>query len=287
MKDTSGLSLQTLSRPSVLGGVLGAFLIVSAVALSTNHFIAFFSLEGLMIVIGGVMAVAFMSFHANDVHEALRAIRNMFREASATHDNLHHDMADILAWARIVREKGMRGLESNIGRHGVDDPFVNYGLNMVISDYTPEEIRSMMETAADAYYERDSVPAQVLQAMASHAPAFGMVGTLVGMVTMLYNLGDNVTGIGASLAVSFLSTLYGVVTARMIYMPAAAKLTQKLDSQRFRNQLITEGMVMLVSNKSSIYIQDRLNSFLRPEIHDSLNTAAYDRTVQKLQVIRT
>ena len=106
---------------------------------------------------------------------------------------------------------------------------------MVVSQYEPEELRSMMSTAADAYYERDCIPLDVLQAMTSHAPAFGMVGTLVGMVTMLYSLNGNVSSIGSSLAVSFLSTLYGVLSARMMYMPAASKLRQDIDSRRFRN----------------------------------------------------
>jgi chemotaxis protein MotA len=269
-----------------MGGIVGFLLIICAVAFSTNHFLAFFSLEGLMIVVGGVIAVAFMSFHEHDVETALRAIRNMFTDTPATHASLHLDMIDILAWARIVREKGLPGLESSMGRKGVNDPFVRYGLNMVITDYTPAEVRAMMETAADAYYERDSVPVQVLQAMASHAPAFGMIGTLVGMITMLCSLNENIAGMGSSLAVSFLSTLYGVVTARMFYMPAAAKLQQKLDCQYFRNHLVVEGMVMLVAGKSPMYIQDRLNSFLRPEIHDSLNTTIKARPHLKLQAAR-
>ena len=269
-----------------MAGIFGLFLLISAIALSTSHFIAFFSFEGLIIVVGGVIAVAFMSFHENDVEEALRCIRNMFKENSATHANLRDDMLDILNWARIVRERGLPGLELSMKQKGIDDPFVRYGLNMVITDYSPEEIRNMMETAADAYYERDSVPVQVLQSMASHAPAFGMIGTLVGMVTMLCSLSDNVASIGSSLAISFLSTLYGVVTARMLYMPAAAKLQQKLDYQRFRNQLVTEGLVMLIAGKSPMYIQDRLNSFLHPEVHDSLNAVIHSKPVQRLKAIK-
>jgi len=194
-------------------------------------------------------------------------------------------MMDILSWARLVREKGMRGLEASIGKKGINDPFVNYGLNMAVSNYTPEEIRSMMETAADAYYERDSLPVEALHSMASHAPAFGMVGTLVGMVAMLCNLDGNMAAIGPSLAVSFLSTLYGVVTARMIYMPAAAKLMQKLDNLRFRNHLITEGMVMLVANKPPSYIHDRLNSFLRPEIHGGMSLGIQNRALMQLKAL--
>ena len=132
-------------------------------------------------------------------------------------------MTAIIYCARLVREKGMRDLESVVGKSSIVDPFVRYGLNMVVSGYPADEVRAMMETAADATYERDSVPVDVLQAMASHAPAFGMVGTLVGMVAMLCSLSADVSNIGGSLAVSFLSTLYGVLSARMVYMPAAAR----------------------------------------------------------------
>lgn len=255
------------SIASIIGAAFGFLLILGAIALGTNNFMAFFSIEGLMIVVGGALAVAFMSFQANYVMEALRSIGLMFKKPIATHENLHHDMIDIIAWARVVKEKGLRGLESEVGDDDMEDRFVKYGLDMVVSNYDPDEVRTMMETAADAFYERDTVPAQVLTAMASHAPAFGMVGTLVGMVIMLGNFKDDMSGIGQGLAVSLLSTLYGVVTARMIYMPAAAKIMQKQDNLRFRNQLITEGMVMLVANRSPHYIQDRLNSFLNPESH--------------------
>ena len=99
-------------------------------------------------------------------------------------------------------------------------------------------------------------------------PAFGMVGTLLGMVALLSNLSDNIAGVAPSLAVAFLSTLYGVLSARMVYMPAAARLRQELESQRLRHLFISEGMAMLAAKKSSMQIQDRLNSFLRPDIHD-------------------
>ncbi len=256
------------ARAPVMGAAFGLLIVLSSIILSAHSIQAFFSLEGLIIVIGGVIAVAFMSYRAGDVKNALNAIIEMFKIPQMSHQNLHRDMTNIIDWACLIKEKGMRSLESNIAKNGMDDPFVKYGLNMVVSQYSPEEVRAMMETAADACYERDSIPVDVLHAMASHAPAFGMVGTLVGMVTMLCSLSDNVAVIGSSLAVSFLSTLYGVMSARMVYMPAASRLRQEVDSRRFRNQLITEGMVLLVANKNPMYIHDRLNSFLRPDVHD-------------------
>ena len=192
----------------------------------------------------------------------------MFKQPSADRDHLRSDMANIIRWSRVIEQKGMLKFESSVPHNGIDDPFIKYGLNMVLSDYPPEEIRSMMETAADACYERDNKPVEVLQAMTSHAPAFGMVGTLVGMVAMLGNLSDNISSIGPSLAVAFLSTLYGVMSARMIYIPAAAKLREQVDRRRFRWHLMTEGLALLASKKTPMHIQDRLNSFLRPETHD-------------------
>lgn len=271
-------SLETYARARAGGVALGLLFIVGAIVVSTHSLLAFFSIEGLVVVVGGVIAVAFMSFDAADVRRALAVITAMLKKTKEPddepRDSLHHDMIEIIGWAYMVKERGMRRLEASLAKRGIADPFVKYGLNMVVSGYSPDDVRAMLETAADASYERDSIPVDVLQTMTSHAPAFGMIGTLVGMVAMLCNLHDNVSSIGPSLSVSFLSTLYGVLSARMIYMPAAAKCRQIIEKRRFRNQLITEGMVMLVSDKSPTFIKDRLNSFLRPENHDYLDQFA-------------
>jgi chemotaxis protein MotA len=252
----------------MIGAAFGLLLLLSPIMLGAHGILLFFSLGALVIVVGGVIAVAFMSFDAADAAKALAAIAQMFRTPPATDEVLRHDMANLVKWAGAIKDRGMLHFEAKIGDDDIADPFVKYGLNMVLSEYPADDVRSMLETAADACHERDSNPVDILQAMASHAPAFGMVGTLVGMVALLSNLGADVAGIAPSLAVAFLSTLYGVVSARMIYMPAAARLRQEVASRRFRHHLISEGMAMLVSTRSPMQIQDRLNSFLRPEIHD-------------------
>jgi chemotaxis protein MotA len=193
---------------------------------------------------------------------ALRAIPNVLRRPDMSHHDLTADMNSIVAWAQLNHGQGARELELKLRKSPVHDPFVRYGLNMVVSDHLPDDVRTMMKTAADAAYDRDCVPVNVLHMMASHAPAFGMVGTLVGMIGMLYGLSDNIGSIGSTLAVAFLSTLYGVLSARMVYMPAASRLQQDIDRVDLRHQLVTEGMVMLAAKKSPMYIQDRLSGFL-------------------------
>jgi chemotaxis protein MotA len=256
------------ARGPIVGAAFGVALVLSPIALGARGYLIFFSLAGLVIVVGGVIAVAFMSFAANDVRAALAMIVRMFKQTQTNSDGLGPDMANIIKWAAEIKSKGLRGFELGIARAGIEDPVVRYGLNMVLGEYSPEEVRGMVNTAADACYERDSRPAAILEAMTSHAPAFGMVGTLIGMVAMLGNLTDNISGIGSSLAVAFLSTLYGVLSARMLYMPAASRLRQDVENQRARHHFLAEGLAMLAGKKTPMYIQDRLNGFLRPEVHN-------------------
>jgi chemotaxis protein MotA len=252
----------------IIGAAFGVLLVLSPILLGARGYLILMSLAGLAIVVGGVIAVAFMSFAANEVRLALVAIVKLSKQAPEKFDDLSQDVTNIVNWSSQIRNRGMRRFEADVGTAGIEDPVVKYGLNMVLSEYGPDDVRSMINTVADSGYEREIRPVEILEAMTSHAPAFGMVGTLIGMVAMLSNLTDNISGIGASLAVAFLSTLYGVLSARMIYMPAATRLRQDVDRRRSRHHFLAEGMAMLAGKKSPMYIQDRLNGFLRPEVQD-------------------
>ncbi len=266
-------SLRPYMRPPLIGAAFAALMVLSPIVAGGHVFLMLFSIGGLIVVVGGVVTVAFMSYETAEVQKALDAIRKLFREprsAAPSNASLQADVTAIMYCAKLVKEKGMRDLETMINKIGIRDPFIKYGLEMVVSDYPPEDVRSMLETAAETCFERDNKPVEILSAMASHAPAFGMVGTLVGMVAMLCSLSDDVSGVGPSLAVAFLSTLYGVLSARMAFMPAASNIRQEVLHRRARNTLITEGMVMLVSRRGPTYVQDRLNSFMPPQSHADL-----------------
>jgi len=256
------------SRAPVVGAAFGLLLVLSPIALGARTYLLFFSFLGLVVVVGGVIAVAFMSFTSSEVMRALDAIVRMFKQTPVQIADLGSDMANIVKWSSEVRNRGLRNFESALKESDIKDPVVKYGISMVLGEYGPDDVRSMMMTAADTCHEYDSRAGDILEAMTSHAPAFGMVGTLIGMVVMLGNLTSSISDIGASLAVAFLSTLYGVLSARMIYMPAAARLRQEVESQRFRHEFLAEGMSMLAGKKAPTYIQDRLNGFLRPEFHN-------------------
>ena len=129
----------------------------------------------------------------------------------------------------------------------------------------------MLMAAAEGKFQRTMVLSDILKNMAATAPAFGMIGTLVGLIIMLQTLGGDPAGLGPGLAVALLTTLYGVLMARLVFMPAASKVEQRAGIQRFRDYLVTEGFAMLADHKSPRYIQDKMNSFLDPTIHYSID----------------
>ncbi len=264
-----------LAKGPMLGAAFGAALVASATLTGSDGGHSLSSLGGLIIVFGGVTAVAFMGFRPDDVWKAMKGIVTMLKGAAPGQGvDLRRDLEDIVGWSLVIFENGTRGLERSLARQGMADPLAGATASTSWSAITARTtyVQVMMETAADGNYQSACVPVEVLRAMGSHAPAFGMVGTLVGMVSMLHGLTNDAEAVGGTLAVAFLSTLYGVLSARMIYMPATAWLERQVDAQRLRDRLVTEGMVMLASKISPPFIRDRLNAFLHPQARNYLNT---------------
>jgi chemotaxis protein MotA len=262
---TSSISLATIA-----GTVFGFTLVLGAIAHGTNNYWSFLSLEGFLIVIGGAIANAFMSYQAIYVMKAFKGIWYMIKKPAATREGLNAEIMRLIKWAYIVQAKGLAGLETETGPK-IKEPLLRYGIDLVITGYQPPAIRTMMNTAVESEFERAITPVTVLRNMASTAPAFGMVGTLVGMVIMLQNIQADMAQVGNGLAVALLATLYGIIFARLICLPAADKLLQKEEIMRFRNFMMTEGLVLLAERQIPRYMQDKLNSFLDPSIHFNLD----------------
>ena len=180
---------------------------------------------------------------------------------------LKSEVGRIIKWAYSVQKNGIQALESEAKKAAKGDKFVKFGLDMVISGYTGEEIREILDNTIETTYHRNCVLVVILKYMSNAAPAFGMIGTLVGLIIMLASMGGDPASLGAGLAVALLTTLYGVIFARMIFTPIATKLQQREDIVRFRNYLVAEGLVLLADNKNPRFIQDRMNSYLDPAIH--------------------
>lgn len=262
--------VKSMSLATLAGTIFGFVLILGAIVHGTDNYLSFISMEGFLIVIGGTIANAFMSYQAIYVIKAFQAISHMIKKPRATREGLNAEIMRLIKWAYLVNAKGLAGLEGEVDTK-IKEPLLRYGVALVITGYKPEAVRKMMDTAVESDFDRAITPVTVLRNMASTAPAFGMVGTLVGMVIMLQNIQGDMSRIGGGLAVALLATLYGIIMARLFCLPAADKLMQKEEIMRFRNYMMTEGLVLLAEKQSPRYMQDRLNSFLDPNIHFDLD----------------
>ena len=256
-----------MSVGTVLGFLFGFGLFFSAIFLSTNNYVTFISLPSFLMVTGGTIASAFISFRARYVWLAFRGIGKILTIQPSGREYLQGEVAQMVVWGYLVRRDGLVALEHEINSSSPNDHFSIYAINMVVTGYRSDEVREMLTGMVEAGHERDMVNSNILRYMGATAPAFGMIGTLVGLVIMLENIGGDPGALGQGLAVALVTTLYGVLMARLIFLPAANKTQQNLEIQRFRNYLMLEGFVMLADERSPRFIQDRLNAALDPTLH--------------------
>ncbi|MEQ1790320.1 MAG: MotA/TolQ/ExbB proton channel family protein [Rickettsiales bacterium] len=246
--------------------IIGVVLVAAMVMSGAVNYHYFLNIEGLIIVIGGTVVNAFMSSHREDVLQAFSTIRNMLEKPEITRDALRKDITQLIKWSYILQADDFLGLEKATADK-INDPLLRYGMDLVLTAYSSDETRKMMHNVVDAEFERRCAPVTVLRNMAATAPAFGMVGTLVGMIIILNSVGADMANIGGGLAVAMLSTLYGLLLSRLVCLPAADKLLKKEEDVFFHNCMMSEGFALLSEKQRPFYMQDKLNSFLQPSRH--------------------
>lgn len=275
-----------MSLSSLLGVIFGLTLIGIAVYNATSNPLIYVNLEAAMIVVGGATASAFMGFHSTDVFKAFKAIWWMVKKPKSTREGLNTEISRLIKWSYLVQQRGLLGLENEIKTVKSNDQLIKYCMTLSVTNHPPAILREMMVNAVESVFESKTIPVQVLKNMGASAPAFGMMGTLVGMVAMLEQMGSGAADgmmkiVGSGMALALVATLYGVFFARMVYLPAASKLMQKEETERFRNLMVVEGLIMLAEKKSPRFMQDRLNSFLEPHQHFDIDRQLKNYTVPK------
>ena len=261
-----------MSFTTIIGIVVGIGLFVGAIFMATDNFMIFVSVSSFVMVIGGTTAATLISYEFRYFWLAMKLITRIFRAPNMARGQLTSEVGRVVKWGYLMQKKGVPALEQEASKVGEEDRFLGWAVEIVISGYTGAETRTMLVTAIESAFNRNTVPVDILKSMASGAPAFGMIGTLIGLVIMLANLGGDPSQLGQGLAVALITTLYGVLFARLVFLPAAAKIQQREEIMRFRNLLIAEGMALLADRKGPRNIQDHMNAYLDQAIHFNIDT---------------
>ena len=259
-----------MSLGTILGFIGGIGLFVGAIVISTDNFIVFLDLASFVMVVGGTLAAAFISYEVRYVLLSLRMIGKIIVSPTVGRNLLKSEVGRIIRWSYTVQKSGLPALEAETAKLKGSDRFLAFGVDMVVSGYTGDEVRDILSTTIETTFGRNTVQATILKNMGAMTPAFGMIGTLVGLVIMLGNLSDP-SALGPSLSIALITTLYGVLFARLVFIPAATKVQQREEIVRFRNYLVAEGLSLLAEQRNPRYIQDKMNSYLDPAIHFNID----------------
>ena len=256
-----------MSIGTLLGFLCGIGLFVLSVYLNLGDadWMLFISLSSFLIVFGGTIANAYICYQATYVNQSLIELFRIFGSARTSQKSIINEVNQCLAWADIAFKSGVLGLENHLENEEPNEHLLSFGVDLVLREYTPEDVRSLMSNTIESEYQRVSVQADILDNMSSNAPAFGMIGTLVGLVIMLTNL-NNPEQLGSAMAIALLTTLYGVLFSRLLFQPSSKKVLQRASIQRFRNQVIMEIFVMIREERPATFVRNRVRSFLRPSM---------------------
>jgi chemotaxis protein MotA len=256
-----------MSFPTLIGFLLGIGLFLGSILLSTDNYMIFLHLAGFIMVIGGTTAATFVAFEPRYVFQAMRITLSIFFTHKIGRSALTNEVGRMIRWGYMVQKSGLPALEADAKVLRRQDSFLAFGIDLVISGYTGQEVREILSNTIETTFHRHVVPADILRQMANNAPAFGMIATLVGLVVMLDKMGSDPSKVGPGMAIGLMGTLYGVTFARIILMPTASKVQQREEIVRFRQYLVAEGLALLAERRSPRYIQDKMNSFLDPALH--------------------
>lgn len=240
-----------------LGIVLGIGLLGWAIISGSQASTVFYNLEGIAIVLGGTVAATLISFPVADVVRVFDAFRQVFFSSSASYGE------QIISEACVLAQMQRDGESLEDEREHISYPFLRDGVSLYLAGYHPERVRETLEVAIANRSIREMGQVKLLRTMGNFAPAFGMVGTLIGLVKMFSDMTDPST-IGSGMAVAFITTFYGALLANLIFYPMA----EKLEARRIQNlqelNMTLEGVMLIANKEPALYLEGVMNSFLPP-----------------------
>ncbi len=245
---------------ATIGGfVAGTAFILIALMNGSAGLRPFWDFDSVLITIGGTIAAVMISFPFSRLKDLPRITAIAFREREADPVAIIDGMVDL---AEKARREGLLALEDSVNR--TEDEFLKRGIQLIVDGTDPELVRDILETDLAYIEERHKVGKSMYDAMTAYAPAFGMIGTLIGLVQMLRTL-DKPSTIGPAMSVALITTFYGAVIANLITGPIANKLALKSGVEIKLREMMLEGILSIQSGENPRIVEEKLMGFLAPK----------------------
>lgn len=242
---------------SLIGILVGFSLLLWAIT-DGGSLRQFWQFAGVLITVGGTLAAVMVNYPLGQVLGVLRVVKKAFMTRRRVPGAM---IATLVGFAQTARREGLLALENEAEQ--VEDPFLQRGLMLVVDGTDPELVKSILETEMTLLAERHQSGAAIFQRAGIFAPAFGMIGTLVGLIQMLSQL-ENPEAIGPGLAVALTTTLYGALLANLVFLPIAGKLKVRSDEEILMREMMTEGILSILAGDNPRILKEKLEAFLPP-----------------------
>ncbi|SEC35357.1 flagellar motor protein [Paenibacillus sp. GP183] len=258
---------------TILGLVLGLAGLIGGYMMDGGHLNSLLVPSAMVIVFGGTFGAVAISFPMSTLAKIPRALGIAFKQTKRDPGSTIDEVVDM---ASIARREGVLALERRAQEHS--NPFLKDGLMMVVDGTDPDLTRQILELEMDAIEHEVEGMAKIFEAAGGYAPTMGIIGTVMGLIHVLGNL-DNPSTLGPAIAVAFTATLYGVMSANVIYLPLANKMKIRGKEQVAEMELMLEGILALQAGENPQLIKKKLASF----IHDkkAKGEAGFDNGAEK------
>ncbi len=245
---------------SLIGLVLCAVLVVYGIT-TGNGFGAlenFWDKASVFITFGGALSCILASYSTSDFFGGLKSFTLIFKVPAS---NTPEIIKKIIELSNVARKEGLLALEE--ASNDIEDPFLKKGILLIVDGTDPELVRAIMETELVNIDSRHRGRINFWKDLGAMGPAWGMIGTLIGLVNMLKKLSDP-DAIGPQMAVALITTFYGSLLANWICTPVATKLTANNEIEMMTKEIMIEGLLSIQAGENPRVIEEKLKSFLAP-----------------------
>lgn len=251
---------------TLVGMVLGFGLIIYSM-LSGGDLSSFVDIPSAAMVVGGTIAATLVSFPMAKVVSVIKVVKKTILYPLPSPQEEIERMAD---FAYVARREGLLALEEKI--KDLKDPFLVKGIRLVVDGFPAQTVKDILGIELYGMQNRHKNGKKLLETMGTMAPAFGMIGTLVGLIAMLKVL-DDPSQIGAGMALALITTFYGAVLSNMVFLPLAQKLDVRQKEETMMREIMIEGIAAIQAGDKPQMIKEKLKSFIPPSLRESMGQA--------------
>ncbi len=223
--------------------------------LEGGHLSALLQPTAAIIVVGGTLGATFVSFPLNNLLKAFRDFAKAFQEPR---EDAEKTIMQLVAFANKARKNGLIVLEEDARQ--LSDKFMKQGIEMMVDGLTADEIVDILQIELNNFEEHNKNSAEIFEAAGGFAPTIGIIGAVLGLIHVMSNLSDT-SSLGAGIAVAFVATIYGLMTANIICIPVSTKIKKRLKAQVLLKEIIIEGITSILKGENPRLIENRLRGF--------------------------